>query len=139
MTRRKNQPVQVQPANDHGIDDGAFPEAEAEVEPAIDLMTALVSSLTPALDAAAPPTASAPKPRAVPRRVSAEVVKAETKLLSLERRRQESFAHAETVWAAKRVALIRSFPADVLAALEAMNVLAGDELEAIEGLEVAGD
>jgi hypothetical protein len=62
-------------------------------------------------------------PRAVPRRVSAEVVKAETKLIALERRRQDSLAHAEAVWAAKRVVLLESFPEDVRAALVAMGVL----------------
>jgi hypothetical protein len=72
----------------------------------------------------------------VPRRriITAELVKAETALVRLERRRQDSLAHAETVWAGKRVALIKSFPRDVLAALDAMNVLDGDELEAIGAL-----
>jgi hypothetical protein len=78
-----------------------------------------------------PPVAS--KPRApTQRRVSAEVVKAETKLLSLERRRQESLAHHDEVWAAKRALLIASFPGDVLGALEAMSVLEADEVASVD-------
>lgn len=120
MTRRKAPAAQTAPAND------AFPEEVVEPElpaPVIDLMAALVTSLEPAQA----PAPAAPKPRAAPRRVSAEVVKAETKLLALERRRQDSLAHAETVWAAKRVALIESFPEDVGAALVAMGVLTKEE------------
>lgn len=80
-----------------------------------------------------PPPAPVQAPRRpAPRRVSAEVVKAETALLNLARRREDSLAHAESVWAAKRVALIRSFPADVLAALDAMNIVEGEELEGLE-------
>jgi len=57
------------------------------------------------------------------------VVKAETRLIGLERRRRQSLAHHGAVWAAKRAALIESFPRDVLAALLAMNVLEGEEIE----------
>jgi hypothetical protein len=64
-----------------------------------------------------------------PRRITAELVKAETKLVALERRRRQSLLHHECVWAEKRTTLIRSFPADVLAALLAMNVLDGEEVE----------
>lgn len=81
--------------------------------------------------APAPPAQAQPLRRPAPRRVSAEVVKAETALINLERRREDSLAHAETVWAGKRVLLLKSFPADVLAALQAMGVLQGEELEAI--------
>jgi len=75
--------------------------------------------------------APAPVPRPPLRRISAELVKAETKLLALERRRRQSAEHHECVWAEKRAALIKSFPADVLAALEAMAVLEGEEIEAL--------
>jgi hypothetical protein len=61
------------------------------------------------------------------RRVSSEVVKAETRLLSLERRRQESVANHDAVWSSKRAALLASFPDDVHRALVAMGVLVEDE------------
>jgi hypothetical protein len=141
VTRRKAQPQAAAPANDD-----AFPEEAPESGPSEPAEPERVSNAERVarqgrvfgdaeqrVDGKAL-AALTPKPRAAPRRVSAEVVKAETKLLALERRRQDSFAHAEAVWAAKRAELIRSFPADVLAALLAMNVLDGEELGAIEGL-----
>jgi hypothetical protein len=74
---------------------------------------------------------TAPKPRPAPRRITAELVKAETLLVRLERRRQDSLAHAETVWAGKRRALIESLPADVVAALIAMHVLEDADIEGL--------
>jgi hypothetical protein len=88
---------------------------------------------SPVTVTAPPVTPPAAKPRApTQRRVSAEVVKAETKLLSLERRRQESLAHHDEVWAGKRASLLLSLPGDVLAALEAMKVLSADEVAAVD-------
>jgi hypothetical protein len=151
MTRRKAQTAQTvaayddaafpeevaaPPAKDTALppsagyepDDGTFPDdepselADALVGPEQVANADRVTRQRLAFGGAAPA-----KPRAAPRRVSAEVVKAETKLLALERRRQESFAHAETVWAQKRVALILSFPEDVTAALVAMGVLGAED------------
>lgn len=88
------------------------------------------------------PVEGTPQPRSprapTARRVSALVVKAETALLALERRRATSLEHHERSWAGKRAALILSFPADVRAALEAMNVLDGSALGATKtnGAEV---
>jgi hypothetical protein len=87
---------------------------------------------------AAPAPAARTAPRPAPRRITAELVKAETLLVRLERRRQDSLAHAETVWAGKRLALIKSFPEDVSAALHAMNVLGDADFEELEGLESEG-
>jgi hypothetical protein len=83
---------------------------------------------------AAPLPTPAP-PRARPpahRRITAELVKAETQLVRLERRRQDSADLHERTWRQKRLALIRSFPSDVLAALHAMNVLDGVEIQESE-------
>jgi hypothetical protein len=88
---------------------------------------------------AAFPSVAAPSPRPAPRRITAELVKAETLLVRLERRRQDSLAHAETVWAGKRVALIKSFPADVLSALVAMHVIELLEVDELEGEEIEED
>jgi hypothetical protein len=77
--------------------------------------------------AVAPAVAAKPARLPAQRRVSADVVKAETRLLSLERRRQESLAHHDAVWSGKRAALLLSFPDDVHAALVAMGVLVEDE------------
>lgn len=132
-------------------DEDAFPDEEPpssatqhdELAPApipiIDLMDALVTSLAPvvanterlALQRTAFPS-TAPKPPArapAYRRITAELVKAETQLVRLERRRQDSADLHERTWRGKRLALIRSFPADVLVALQAMNVLDGAEIE----------
>jgi hypothetical protein len=131
MTRRKANTATVTPIRE---DAPAFPEElEAEQLPVVDLAamnrgraTVGMSPLQPS-DLPTPPVA---KPRApAQRRVSAEVVKAETKLLSLERRRQESLAHHELVWASKRADLILSFPVDVSASLIAMGVLVLDDPE----------
>lgn len=102
-------------ANDAASSDLPFPE-QAEID---ELARAVLEPLP------TPPARRSPQPG--PRRVSAEVVKAETKLVNLERRRQESLAHAERVWADKRVALIQGFPPDVHAALRAMGVLREDD------------
>jgi len=144
MTRRKAQPPITTPANDAGqsvaFPEGgdAFPEAFAPAELAHAVVTPERVNNADRLARQGLAFGDAAPPRAAPqraRRVSAEVVKAETALLSLGRRRKESLGHAETVWAGKRVALIKSFPADVLAALEAMGVLAfgddGQEVEAV--------
>jgi hypothetical protein len=127
MTRRKNNAATVTAIHE---DAPTFPEElDAEpLNPAVfghDRQAYLASNQA---DAAVPAPPVAAKPVAKPRlpaerRVRAEVVKAETKLLSLERRRQESLAHHEEVWASKRAALLQSFPDDVHAALVAMGVL----------------
>ena len=117
-----------------------FPEGEPEEEP-VEPMP-LAKATPPANNVApplmGPPASATPSPgaavprapqRPAPRRVSADVVKAETKLIALDRRRAESLAHHETVWAQKRALLIASFPGDVLAALEAIGVLQSDEIE----------
>jgi hypothetical protein len=77
----------------------------------------------------APPRASRPPAH---RRITAELVKAETALVRLERRRQDSADLHERTWRQKRLALIRSFPGDVLSALHAMNVLDGVEIQESE-------
>jgi hypothetical protein len=79
-----------------------------------------VAAPVPAL---APPPAPARVRRLPARRISAEVVKAETRLLDLDRRRSESLEHHERSWADKRAALMASLPKDVLAALEAMGII----------------
>jgi hypothetical protein len=113
----------------------AFPDEEAEsvesLRPVLATPATQPDELAPALVEPAEPFAHRAGP-AAPRRITVELVKAETQLVRLERRRQESFAHAETVWAQKRAALIKSFPRDVLAALLAMNVLEGDDVEESE-------
>jgi hypothetical protein len=87
---------------------------------------------------AAPPRAARPPAH---RRITAELVKAETKLVTLERRRQASADLHERTWRQKRLALIKSFPGDVLAALHAMNVLEDEDIDELEGfaIEERGD
>jgi hypothetical protein len=65
-----------------------------------------------------------------PRRISAEVVKAETKLIQIERSRDESLRHHALSWDQKRASYIRTLPDDVRAALVAMKVLGADDGEA---------
>jgi hypothetical protein len=138
MTKRKSHVQAVpEPSNDD-----AFPE-DGEAEPIYSSSAAERETATRAMQAvivakdAAPVAPPVAPPRQAPRqpaqrRVSAEVVKAETKLLSLERRRQESLAHHDEVWASKRASLLLSFPGDVLAALEAMKVLSADEVAGVD-------
>lgn len=122
MTRRKNSIATVTPIRE---DAAAAPFPEEAPDSATPLQ-AFEQEVQQTLAAVVP----GPKPRApTQRRVSAEVVKAETKLLSLERRRKESLEHHDEVWASKRALLIQGFPGDVLGALEAMGVLVEDESE----------
>jgi hypothetical protein len=82
------------------------------------LVHALVQPLS--LSPVTPAPVAAPQR---PRRISAEVVKAETKLIQLERSREESLRNHALSWDAKRTAYIQALPEDVRAALVAMRVL----------------
>jgi hypothetical protein len=86
----------------------------------------------------APPRAARPPAH---RRITAELVKAESALVRLERRRQDSADLHERTWRHKRLALIKSFPGDVLSALHAMNVLEDADIDELEGfaIEERGD
>jgi hypothetical protein len=77
------------------------------------------------------PAAPAPPPPAVqrPRRISLEVVKAETKLMQLERNRDESLQRQALSWDDKRASYIASLPDDVRAALVALKVLGTDDVQ----------
>lgn len=72
-------------------------------------------------------TAAAPAAPPRERRVSAEVVKAETKLIQLARNKAESLRHHAASWDTKRSSYIGALPADVRAALVAMKVLPAGE------------
>jgi hypothetical protein len=63
-----------------------------------------------------------------PRRISIEVVKAETKLIQIERNRDESLQRQALSWDLKRMHYIASLPEDVRAALVALKVLGADDL-----------
>lgn len=78
----------------------------------------------------APATVSAPTfVRAMPRRVSAETVKAETKLIRLEKAAQASLVACEQRWADKRRDFIRALPHDVQGMLLAGGVIDEDDCE----------
>lgn len=68
--------------------------------------------------------------RATPRKVSAETVKAETRLINMERAAQASLVACEQRWADKRRELIRGLPADVQGMLLAGGVIDDDDCEA---------
>lgn len=72
------------------------------------------------------------KPAPRPRRVSAEAVKAETRLANLDRATQASIAACTAGWAAKRAAYIASLPHDVQGMLLAGGVITDDDLEGID-------
>ncbi len=73
---------------------------------------------------------SPPKP-ARSRRVSAEAVKAETRLLNIERASKASIAACVASWTAKRTAFIASLPHDVQGMLLAGGVITDDDLEGL--------
>jgi type IV secretory pathway VirB10-like protein len=105
----------------------SYPEAgDTEPDPVVtpdELADALVQALPLPPEAPAPVAAPPPAPPQRQRRISAEVVKAETKLIQIERSRDESLRNHAQSWDAKRSAYISALPADVRAALVAMRVL----------------
>ena len=117
MTKRKASALTVLYPEANGS--ASYPEAgdtepDATVTPD-ELADALVQpEQTPAASPAAPPRQ---------RRISSEVVKAETRLIQIERSRDESLRNHALSWDAKRSAYISALPADVRAALVAMRVL----------------
>lgn len=78
----------------------------------------------------APVAPAKPAPR--PRRVSAEAVKAETRLANLDRATQASIAACTAGWAAKRAGYIASLPHDVQGMLLAGGVITDDDLEGLD-------
>lgn len=90
-----------------------------DAEPAPELAPATV--MAPATAPVIAPT------RATPRKVSAEVVKAETRLINMERAAQASLVACEQRWADKRRELIQGLPADVQAMLLAGGVIDEDD------------
>ncbi len=86
-------------------------------------------------EAAAPVETTAPAPAAAKparsRRVSAEAVKAETRLLNIERASKASIAACVAGWTAKRAAFIASLPHDVQGMLLAGGVITDDDLEGL--------
>lgn len=137
MTKRKASTLTVlypeAPARSNGA-----PDTEAVADPDVapfgdapdELGCATEQALVqPEQPAPEPAPARAPQ-RERQRRITAEVSKAETKLIQLARCREESLRHHAASWDAKRAAYISALPFDVRAALVAMRVLEpGDAVE----------
>ena len=104
------------------------PNATPEVELPDELAHLLVQSGQCTLVGAPAPARSPAAPR--PRRISIEVVKAETRLIQIERSRDESLQRQALSWDEKRASYIASLPGDVRAALVALKVLGEDDGEA---------
>ncbi len=79
-----------------------------------------------------------PKP-ARPRRVSAEAVKAETRLANIQRASQASIAACLSGWAKKRADFIATLPHDVQGMLLAGGVITDDDLEGLPDPNEAGE
>jgi hypothetical protein len=130
MTKRKASTLAVLYPEAHPEANGSalYPEA-ADADPGVspdELAHALVEPEEPEASAPAPSPSPAPVPR--PRRISIEVVKAETRLIQIERNRDESLQRQALSWDDKRASFIASLPDDVRAALVALKVLGEDDL-----------
>ncbi len=118
MSKRKNTPTVAAEPSERHFDEREDTEAAAPVE-------------TPA-----PAAAKAP-PR--PRRVSAEAVKAETRLANIQRASQASIAACLSGWAKKRADFIATLPHDVQGMLLAGGVITDDDLEGLPDPNEAGE
>ncbi len=92
---------------------------ESTIEPPPELAPATVT----------PPQATTKPAR--PRRVSAEAVKAETRLANIQRSAQASIAACLSGWAKKRADFIATLPHDVQGMLLAGGVITDDDLEGL--------
>lgn len=125
MTRRKPAAVTILEQRDVEVVDLVPLGQERAQEP-----TAEVAPLDAVAAPPAPAAAPQPESKPAPRRVSAEALKAETRLQNMERAAAASLAACEQRWADKRRQYIRGLPFDVQNMLCAGGVIDDDDMAA---------
>jgi hypothetical protein len=120
--------VATEPSEQHFDDMPRVLNPEAIGDPTQTPLVQLPRELAQALVDSGQCTVAKP---ARPRRISAEAVKAETRLANLTRAKADSVAACLAKWEEKRAAFIATLPHDVQGMLLAGGVITDDDLEGI--------